>query len=776
MKRFPLLYVFPALGMMLLATAPLWSGEGTLYMRDVLTSHYPLKVSQAEAFAAGELPLVDPHRAGGQPLLGNPNGLPLYPTNVFFLFADPLWALNAHFWLHWLLAPFAFFAFARAWGLRPPAAWAAGVCYAGSGFFLSLFNLYNLVAGAALTPAFLAAVLRAGEPQRPHRSRAVVAAGITWGLLLLAGDPFFAALALLLAFTAVLARWGAPGITPHSLGAVLLGTLLATPLLVEFLRILPLSFRGHWRFSPGAALAQSWNPGTAIEWLLPFFFGRPDFAFWGQSFFGGNPPLFYSLFPGVFCLALVVTSGWPRGGLRWWPWAVTLGGMFCAIGAWNPVMHWLYRLPGASTLRFPVKFWLAVAVGSALLCGIGFERLLRPGGTARLARALAAFALLFAGLWLLLNLWPEGLREHLLQRAPERLAGSLFDWQLLRWSGLALLTLGELALLGLALYLVRRRGAASAALLLVVHLGAQCFFLAPLYESDSVEHYVKPPELLALVPPDARVVHGGFGQLFGTISGSILDLFPDSRFFWLTRSHFAQLHPFAGVRWGLEYDFNHSPEGLDSFYVIALTRALQALPDAPRVAVLRASGVDILLLHRPLAADALAHVQLRGTLPAAGHELYVYDLLGSAAPVQLVGDVYRAPEMNSALDTLTDPRFDPRRAAVLPGDGPARRGPPGEVKVLEESTESLEVEVSSQNGGVLTTRRAFLSLYRATIDGEPAEPRVANLHKLAVEVPPGHHEVRLWVDRSTVAPSFALALLAFLGLLLVARRAGEEKA
>ena len=775
MKRLLLFFVLPTLGMMLFAVAPLVSGDGTLYLRDVLTSHYPLKVSQAESFAAGELPLVDRFRAGGQPLLGNPNGLPIYPTNVFFRVADPLWALNAHFWLHWLLAPFTFFAFARAWGLRPTAAWAAGLCYASSGFFLSLFNLYNLVAGAALTPAFLAAVLRAGEPEFRHRPQAVALAGLLWGLLLLAGDPFFAAVALLLAFTAVLARWGAPGITPHSLAAVVLGTLLATPLLVEFLRILPLSFRGHWRFSIGAALAQSWNPSTIIEWFLPFFFGQPDFAFWGQGFFGGNPPLLYSLYPGILCLALVATSGWPRNVLRWWPWVVTLGGLFCAIGAWNPVMHWLYRLPGASTLRFPVKFWLAVAVGAALLCGLGFERLLRPGGIARLARAFAALAFVFMGLWLFLNLQSDVVRSLLLPHAPDRLAGGLFDWQLLRWSGLALLALAELALLGLALYLVRRRGTAAAALLLVVHLGAQLFFLAPLYDSDEIEHYVTPPELLALIPQDARVVHGGFSQLFGTLSASILDLFPDSRFFWLTRNHFAQLHPFAGVRWGLEYDFNHSPEGLDSFYVIALSRALQALPDAPRVAALRASGVNILLLHRPLEADALTHVQLRGTLPAAGHELYVYDLVNSAAPVQLVGEVYRAPEMNRALDTITDPRFDPRRAVVLPGDGPSRRGPPGTVTVLEESAESLEVEVHSESGGVLTTRRAFLSLYRATLDGEPVEPQVANLHRLAVEVPPGRHKVRLWVDRSTVAPSFTLALLAFLGLLFVARRAGEEE-
>ncbi len=62
MRRFGLLYVAPTLLLLTVAMMPLVLGTRTLYVRDVLTSHYSLKASQAEALRRGELPLVVPCR------------------------------------------------------------------------------------------------------------------------------------------------------------------------------------------------------------------------------------------------------------------------------------------------------------------------------------------------------------------------------------------------------------------------------------------------------------------------------------------------------------------------------------------------------------------------------------------------------------------------------------------------------------------------------------------------------------------------------------------
>ncbi len=97
-----------------------------------------------------------------------------------------------------------------------------------------------------------------------------------------------------------------------------------SPQLVEFLRILPLTFRGHWGFTLQEATVASWEPATIAELMIPFFFGQPDLTFWGKSFFSNNLPLFVTLYPGVLALALIAVSGRPRTRAGWWAWAVGL--------------------------------------------------------------------------------------------------------------------------------------------------------------------------------------------------------------------------------------------------------------------------------------------------------------------------------------------------------------------------------------------------------------------------------------------------------------------
>ena len=96
---------------------PLSVVPGPCFFATVFNLHFPLKVAQVEAWKAGELPLIDLSRAGGQALLANPNAVTLYPDNLLYAVAPVLWAFNAHFWLHLLLAPFTMFWLARRLGL-----------------------------------------------------------------------------------------------------------------------------------------------------------------------------------------------------------------------------------------------------------------------------------------------------------------------------------------------------------------------------------------------------------------------------------------------------------------------------------------------------------------------------------------------------------------------------------------------------------------------------------------------------------------------------------
>ncbi len=762
------------MALLLVAAWPLIDGSRTLYLRDAANTHLPAKWSQADAMRAGRLPLIEPLRDGGQPALGNPNTVPLYPDNLLYLVLPTIWSFNAHFWLHLLLAPWAFFWLARVWGLGRRAAWAAGACYAASGFFLSSLNLYNLVAGYALAPALAAAALRLSEPGGPQRRR-VAALAVLWGLLLLAGDPMTAAVALAAALAAVAVRSGWRALLRGGPWLALgLGTLLAAPQLVEFLRILPSSFRGHWGYSAAAAGEASWHPATLFGWLVPFPFGGPDLAFWGQRLFGGDLPLLFALYPGLAAMALALAAGRPRrddGGAGGWAWGLIVAGLFLALGSYNPVVRGLMALPGAGLLRLPVKLWLLVAMGAALLAGRGFEgafggRSLDGAGRRPLALALAGVGGVMATLWLGLTLAPAAARAALGAVAPGA-AGAFIDQQRLRWAGLCLAGIAILAICGALLRLAKGHPRLAGALLIAVHVSSQLLLLRPLLSQEEVAVFERPPELLSRLPPAARLVHAVPDALFGPVEATAPS-YPDARLLWYQRQTRRQLFPSTGRLWGRRYELTRSPEGLDSFLSRAASQTLPGLDDVARLRLLAASGVDHLLMTRRLTGAAAEMVDLLDTGDGEPRGLYVYRLRAASPEVLFASSIYRAPHLNGALSRLLQPGFDPLREAVLPGSGPPSAGAGGRVEVVAAGPESLELAVEARGPGALVVHRAHLPLWRAEVDGRPAPLLAANIHRLGLELAAGSHRVRLWVDRRPLWAAGLVAAAVAVALLLLA--------
>ena len=84
--------------------APVVRGGRTFYLRDVFTTHLPLKAFGAAELRQGRIPAFNPDWGLGQPFRGNPNVLAFYPGNVFYRVL-PFWiAFNLHYALHWLIA------------------------------------------------------------------------------------------------------------------------------------------------------------------------------------------------------------------------------------------------------------------------------------------------------------------------------------------------------------------------------------------------------------------------------------------------------------------------------------------------------------------------------------------------------------------------------------------------------------------------------------------------------------------------------------------------
>ncbi|MEZ5333288.1 MAG: hypothetical protein R2991_14885 [Thermoanaerobaculia bacterium] len=764
-RRFVLLFVVPAVVLLLAAVWPLVAGGRTLYVRDFLNVHFEMKWTQQQAMERGTIPAVDLQRAGGQPHRANPNTVSFYPDNLLFLFASTFWAMNAHFWLHLFVALAAAWWMGRAFDLEAPAAWACAVVYAGSGLLLSTSNLYNLVAEVALAPALVAAMLEGGRG-RPRLG--FVATACIWALLLVGGDPLTAALIFAAALGAAATLQGRRAAWVPLGAGVVAGSLLAAPQWVELLRILETSFRGFQGFSTAAATVTSVHPWSVVEVLLPLPFRGPDFLFWGHRFHSNQIPLVFALYPGVVGLALALAAPW-KGRRSAFGWGCVGLGLLLALGEHTPVVPFLLSLPGTGLLRLPVKFWLWVTLGLSVLAGLGVGSLATARGRVRLRTVLLAGALLYLGGWALLNGLASRVERWFSTVAPAgRFGTPFFAAERARWAGLCLLTLAVLALaLGLV-SLARRRPWWAAAGLLALHLAWQLFALRALVDTAPVEPLTERPPLADLIPEGSRVVHADHDDLFGPVDLPV-GRYPDARQLWHEGTMHSELHPWSGVRWGWIYELDASPEGLDSFMTRAAAQALKRLPDVARIRLLRAAGVDYLLLTRDLDPAVGEAAPLVATQPGPGRDLRLYRIADPAPEVVLAGTVRGAPHMTAALERLLADDFEPSREVVLAGDVERRSGPPGKATVTARPGDGLEVAVESPSGGWLLVQRSYQSLYRATVDGARAAIAAADLHRLAIEVPPGAHRVILAVDLRPMRFALVLAGLGLAALLLGVR-------
>lgn len=747
--------------------APIIVGDETLYLRDLASIHLPLEIERSRLVAAGQTPFIASARAGGQALLGNLNASPLYPTRVLSAWFGPDRGLMAHFWLHLMLAGPLFAWFGGLRGLDRQARWVAAAVWAGSGWAISHFAFANLVPFVALAPAWLGC-LRLALVGRPAGLAATAA---VTSLLALAGDPIVAALIVL---AGVILEGGSrpPQSRPVerpllALASILAGLLLAAPQWVETWRAMEASSRGSAGFSASSRLLASFDPRQALDLVLPFAFGQPDRVggggFWGFAYHQGFPPFFFTLFPGVLTLGLAIVGvrALPRRELL-----VGATGLFLALGAFNPIVASLAELSIFEAARFPIKAWLLVSILLALAAGRGLSSPLAP-------RLVGGWSLLLALTWLALAAPSIG-RAVIASLAPSNASDAFLDGERFRLGGVAFLTaatgLGSAALL----WLLRRRSSHWVALLLTWHVGTQLFLLAPTFPTLPRAVLAEPSPLLAHLPAGSRVVQGDSQKLFGS-PASIAAPAEDGHVRWLFIRGARQLYPMSGVRHGLRYELDLTPEGLGSWMTLLAEDAVKSAPDEVRMRLLRTWGVEYLLLSRPLEGETPARPVTTDT--AHGAAITLYAIQAPIPEVSVVAESLVANDPRHAVELLAAPDFDPRRSVVLAGGAaPPPAGSAGGQRSeatlahLLVEPNRLTVTVDTPQPAFLLWQRAWLPHYRATVDGTEVGVEIANLHRIAVAVPAGQHAVEIAVDATPWRRALWIAGVGLVLALAVAAR------
>lgn len=365
-----------------------------------LTAHHdnldgaaPLRLEAARQWKSGNVPLWNPWKRAGMPLLADTTAGAIYPGNAPYLFvaaterdgAGPsvFAAMDVVAALHAVLAGLFTFGFLRALGAGAAAATLGGLVYAGSGTMAWFAAWYiQIQNSAAWLPLVLLAVHRAATSNEAAVGWIAVG-GVAVALQFFAGFPetsfYSGVIAILYALSLV--RRDEPWRAPRAVASVYVaGIALAAVQLVPSLELQMLSRRPA-ELSLEMFQSLPASPAMVWSWFQPpvdsglAFPPTTAYHFGAAAVLAGALGLLSRSRASLFFAALLAT------------------GFVLSIGPATPVSGWLHELPGFGAFRHPFKHLFELSFAMAVLAGLGADRLVRWSRDARWPVVLVAFAI-----------------------------------------------------------------------------------------------------------------------------------------------------------------------------------------------------------------------------------------------------------------------------------------------------------------------------------------------------------------------------------------------
>jgi hypothetical protein len=597
--------------------------------------------------------------------------------------------------------------------------------------------------GAAVTAASTALMWLAGHPQVPVYAMYVAAAVIGGSLVVDGVDK---------ATTWRRLRWSA--------FALALGFTLAAIEIVPMLELSRFSGRADSSFELYASSALP--PRELLTLVAPFAFG----GFWTPSaalpYVGETGDSAYiGLLPVVLVLAAPVAAHKYRREARLWA-AIAIFEILLSLGAATPVGRLFFYAPGFSVFQAPLRHLFFVSLCLAVAAGLAFAGLIDRRESPRSVPAAAAITAIVAAV-------AVGL---LMRNAPAVRPLMEGPGNYERWAiGWPLLICGLLAgLVVVARMLPHRRGGvvALAVLLIVVQIAdlaalhyrlpGRRFAYADIVRAETVLH----PKMAKLREELNRT-----GERVLAVDGS--------------RNQF--LLPNLTRAWGIPAASGTGSLGIQRYVEIMGMGPSGAT--APDVLSTAHRGIDLFAVGYVLVPE---DSQLSGELTQQPdrwqrlENLHYYDsdpdtyyvLLRNqrALPrASCVPQVLQA-ESAEALKTIRTGRladgsdFDPSRTVMMEPDVFARshfRSTDEAGGAVVDDAGERQYTVNARASCMLVLSEVFYPWWRASIDGEPAEPVRVNYAMTGIAIPPGSHIIRLSIRPVSV---WIGATLAGIGLLV----------
>ena len=763
-------------------------GARRLVFRDAHMTHWPWRRVAMAMLSSGHAPFVNETASGGQPFLANPNAGLLYPTVLLEKVVSPAAAFNLHYLLHVLWAFFGARALASRLGLTEGGALFSGVAFAFSGTMLSYGSAFaNAGPAAAWLPWCVAAAIDVGRSENLLRLLSCgAAAGLAFGLQLLAGEPAISLLTLVSAGTAALAASLAPpgarlaraGRT--AAGGLLAGLLaggIAAPLLLPLFQVLPLTYRGQHLYSERAFGASPFGLWRIGEWLFPRLGGDPGAlqagGHWQYRLHEGDLVYIWSVTFGVlpllaFAVASVRRDFWSGKTIL-----LAAGGFLTLLFSFGfalPFYRLLYSAEFLRRLRYPIKFYLLTTLCVALLAGFGID-VLRKRRAGRLEAVLLAgtFALFAAAFFAAgqNGLLDRTVRPHLagLGAGSEELLPTIRHV----FRGDALLGAAAAVLLAVVVFLRRpERGGAHAlglaALLLALPWGL------PLFVSADQKDLSRPPALLPVMHGPGRLyVSPQLSEVPAFASGASHPELPPT-YAKLARVQVEELIPATGASFGARYLFDEDPDGSYGWVNRIAGEVLTASRPEERARLLSAFGARWILVEAGVAMPGYRGVT---GFSVAGRRLELHEATNPTPELRWAGRELRRVSLSGSLELVRSETFRPSSDVVLPGPRDsgvtgAAGAPPARITVETLDADRAVADVDTAAAGHLLFSRTFFPSWKAEVDGTPARVLLANGRDLAIALSPGRHRVEIFWNRTPFRSGVGLQFLALALALTIA--------
>jgi hypothetical protein len=707
---------------------------GTRFFWEDIADAYPVSSYVANSLRHLQLPYWLPYLSCGSPLIAELCGV-FYPPNwLLILFVGPdgrlsFRAIELEVILHLLLAGLLMYRLMREWKVSKQASVYAGLAFMFSGF-MSVRTIHpSIVFPLAWFPLVLLLVVRALDGRR---FAPALAAGLVMGLAVLVGHPQIImhmayALGLYVLVHAV-RNWRAEGPRVLLRGAAVLGLVGLVGFGIAAAQYLPtLEFIKH---STRASISYelmtdcSLPPANLLTLFVPKALGSVSGPI-GHSVSVSSPLTVYNY---SYCETMIYLGILPlflagfaladkKQPLRWFCIVLAALALALAFGSYTP----LYRvaltvLPGFSMFRIPARLGDLFTFAMCVMAGFGMELFLREG-TERLAKNLLKVIAACAG-WAVL-VWIS-LSSGLL-RSQQGFPGTLGR----QWTLFTALVLSAAAVV---FWRTRKNWTRTGGYWLIV--GVTFLDLFTFGHDFNASRHSPTQFPLALSSAISRVQQELKQEVFRvSMSGG-------SRF---------RLGRNRGTWDGVEMPDGYTGWTVARFAQVGLSQHI----------------LDLFNVKYEIDPTGQRLIPNPGYLPRA----------------RMVYQFQIAATDSAALKTVRDGGFDYRNVVILehaPGF-PSRTGDSvrNEVVITRREAERMELQVRTEDRGILVMSEVYYPEWKALVDGRPAEIYPVDYVLRGMTLSAGSHRVEMYFDTSRVRRGMLISLLTLVitvGFVLTLRR------